>query len=327
MTPLDPGRPRRTGAAILFLLAIAVAAAVAAVYYLRPRFESHPPLVRLVPDTGVAGLAPFAIVVSDEGMGIRSVTATLGAGGTEHALVNEQLKDPVNERKYTVTLTKLPGLKEGPAVLRVVARDASLWNSFRGNETVFERAITIDVTPPTIELLADDRYIDFGGVGALVYKASPDTAASGVKIGEDFFPGVAGLVQGDPSRFFVLFAHPYNAPADARATLVATDKAGNTREMRLAYELKNVRYKKSTIALSDNFLQGKVEPLVTDVSLRQGPVKELFTDVNERLRKENDAKIAEVTRKVTPAIYWKGAFVQLSNSKVEANFADYRTYT
>ena len=327
MTPLDSSRPRRTGAALLFLLAIVIAAAVAAVYYLRPRFESHPPQVRLVPDTGMVGMGPVDIFVTDEGTGLKSLTATLTAGGTEHTLVSEQLKEPVNERRFTLTLAKLPGLKEGPAVLHIVARDASLWNSFRGNETVLEKPITIDVTPPTIDLVADDRYINFGGVGALVYKASPDTAASGVRIGEQFFPGVPGLVQGDPSRFFVLFAHPYNAPADARATLVATDKAGNTREMRLAYELKNVRYKKSTIALSDNFLHGKVEPLVTDVTLRQGTVKDLFAAVNERMRKENDAKIAEVTRKVTPSIHWKGAFVQLSNSKVEANFADYRTYT
>jgi murein DD-endopeptidase MepM/ murein hydrolase activator NlpD len=33
-----------------------------------------------------------------------------------------------------------------------------------------------------------------------------------------------------------------------------------------------------------------------------------------------------VTKKASPSILWKGAFTQLSNSKVEANFADLRTY-
>ena len=70
--------------------------------------------------------------------------------------------------------------------------------------------------------------------------------------------------------FLALFAHPYNAPPDARPTLVATDKAGNTREMRLTYELKNVKYKKSTIALSENFLQNKIASLIEDVAARQG---------------------------------------------------------
>ena len=63
--------------------------------------------------------------------------------------------------------------------------------------------------------------------------------------------------------------------------LVATDKAGNTREMRLAYELKNVKYKKSTIAISDSFLQNKVAPLLTDVAARQGAPKDVFVAVNK----------------------------------------------
>ena len=114
---------------------------------------------------------------------------------------------------------------------------------------------------------------------------------------------------------------------DADLLLIATDKAGNTREMRLAYELKNVKYKKSTIALSDGFLQNKITPLLADASARQGAPKDVFVAVNKQLRKQNEADITAVTKKTTPAMLWKDAFVQLSNSKVEANFADQRTYT
>ena len=149
---------------------------------------------------------------------------------------------------------------------------------------------------------------------------------SGVKIGEYFFPGFKGQIKDQPERFFVLFAHPYNAPANAKAVLFATDKAGNTKEMALAYELKNVKYRKSTIALSDSFLQNKVVPLV-DAAARQGSPKEVFVAVNKRVRRENEDKILAVTKKASSAILWKGAFTQLSNSKVEANFADLRTYT
>mgnify|MGYP003336790927 CR=1 FL=1 len=63
---------------------------------------------------------------------------------------------------------KLSGLKEGPAVLRVVARDRSYWNLFRGNEAVVEKNIAIDVTPPTIELIADGA--DGGGHDCLVQR-------------------------------------------------------------------------------------------------------------------------------------------------------------
>jgi murein DD-endopeptidase MepM/ murein hydrolase activator NlpD len=313
--------------AILLFVVVILGALIAVAIAMRPRFESDPPEIRLSTSADVVGLAPFEITVSDPGSGLKSVSATLAQGGAEQALASEQFASPVPEKKIAVSLSKVSGLKEGPVVLRVRARDASLAHWFAGNEALVEKTFTVDITPPTLELVADDRYVNFGGVGAIVYRASADTATSGVKMGERFFPGFKGVVKGQPESYFALFAHPYDAAPDAKAVLVATDKAGNTREMRLVYELKNVKYKKSTIALSDAFLQNKVVPLVTDVAKRQGAVKDVFIAVNKQLRKENDEKIREITSKATPSVLWKEAFAQLSNSKVEANFADQRTYT
>ena len=313
--------------ALFFISILLVAAIVAAAIYQRARFERQAPEIKLSTAADVVGLGPLEIVVTDRGVGLKSVSATLTQEGKEHALASEQYAQPIPEKKVPVTLSKISGLKEGPAVLRVTARDASLWRWFGGNEAQLEKKFAIDITPPTLELIADDRYVNFGGVGVIVYKASADTAASGVKIGMRLFPGFQGPIKEHPDHFLAFFAHAYDAPPDAKAVLVATDKAGNTREMPLAYELKNIKYKKSTIAISDNFLQGKVAPLLTDVAARQGAPKDIFVAVNKRLRKENDDRIAAITGKVTPSILWKGAFVQLSNSKVEANFADQRTYT
>ena len=208
-------------------------------------------------------------------------------------------------------------------MLRVTARDASLWHWFKGNETVLEKNVTIDITPPTLELVADDRYVNFGGVGAIVYKPSADTATSGVKIGNYFFPGFAGQVKDHPDHFLALFAHPYNAPPDARATLVATDKAGNTREMRARLraeerEVQEEHHRESATAscrtrsrrCSRTSPRGRARRRI------------VFIAVNKTLRKENEDKITEVTKQATPPMLWKDAFAQLSNSKVEANFAD-----
>jgi murein DD-endopeptidase MepM/ murein hydrolase activator NlpD len=231
------------------------------------------------------------------------------------------------QKKVTVAVTaKLTGVKEGPAVLRISARDRSLWRFFRGNQTVIEKNLTIDITPPTLELLADDPYVNFGGVGVIAYKPSPDTIKSGVQIGKYFFPGYKGQTK-DPGTYLVFFAHPYDVPEAEKAILIATDKAGNTRQMALAYTLKNVKYKKSTIAISDEFIQSKVAPLVTDVAARQKGPKEIFIVVNRALRKENDDKIRTVGQKSADKLLWSGVFSQLTNSKVEANFADARTYT
>ena len=328
MSTFESGTPLRNYRAVLAIVLIVSVGLLGGAYYLRPRFEWEPPQIKLMPDSEVLGVAPMEIVVSDQGAGLKSVTATLTSGGAEHTLASEQYAEPVSEKKITVVLSsKVTGVKEGPAVLRVSARDRSLWNSFRGNETVIQKNVTIDITPPTLELVADDRYVNFGGVGAIVYQASADTATSGVRIGDYFFPGYPGQIKDHPDHYLALFAHPYNVPADTKATLVATDKAGNTREMRLVYELKNVKYKKSTIAISDNFLQSKIAPLLSDVGARQGTPQEVFVRVNKGLRKENEDKIAAITKQSTPSMLWKGAFTQLSNSKVEANFADARTYT
>jgi len=70
-----------------------------------------------------------------------------------------------------------------------------------------------------------------------------------------------------------------------------------------------------------------VAPLLADAASREGAPKDVFVAVNRHLRKENEARIAEVTKNASPTMLWQGAFVQLPNSKVEANFADLRTYT
>jgi len=327
MSTLESESRKKKLPAIMIAFLIVVIGLVGGGYYLAPRFEREAPQVKL-PDAGVLGLAPMEIVVTDRGAGLKSVSATLSMGGTEHTLAAEQYAQPLAEKKIALALpAKLAGVKEGPAVLRVVARDASLWNFFSGNEAVMQKNLTIDVTPPTIELVADDRYVNFGGVGVIVYKASADTATSGVRIGDYFFPGFQGQIKGHADHTLAFFAHAYNVPPEAKARLVATDKAGNTREMPLAYELKDVKYRKSTIAISDSFLQNKIVPLLNDVGARQGTPKEVFVAVNKKLRKENEDKIAAITKKATPAMLWTGAFSQLSNSKVEANFADERTYT
>jgi len=328
MSALEFGRPKRRfipgRGFFLILLSIVI---VGGGIWLLPRFEWHKPQIKLSPDTDIIGLGPIEIEAADRGSGLKSFSVSLKSGEADFPLLSEQYDQPVTQKKFTVALSsKLTGLKEGPAVLNVRARDRSLWSFFRGNESAIVRNVTIDITPPTIELIADDRYINFGGAGLIVYKASPDTVKSGIKIGDYFFPGYQGQVKNHPDHYLAFFAHPYNVAGSERATLVATDKAGNSREMKLAYQVMNVNYRKSTISVSDQFIETKIAPLLDDVGARRGSLKEIFIRVNQRLRKENDDKITAITQKSAPTILWQGAFRQLSNSKVEANFADARTY-
>lgn len=328
MSALEFNRPRRRlipGRGFFYALLVVII--IAGGYLTVPRFEWHKPEIQITPDTDTIGLGALEISVIERGSGLKSFAAILSSGGTEYPLAAEQYDQPVMEKKLSVMpASKLTGAKEGPAVLRISAKDRSSWNWFRGNETIIQKNVTLDISPPSLELIADDRYINFGGVGVIVFKPSPDTAKAGVKIGNYFFPAYKGQIKEHPDYYTAFFAHPYNVAEDDKAVLLAADKAGNTREMKLVYELKNVKYKKSTIPIADDFIQNKVAPLLNDVGARQGSPKEVFIRVNKGLRKENEEKIKAITQKSTPTLLWQGAFSQLTNSKVEANFADARTY-
>src|SRR5690606_34670998 len=119
-------------------------------------------------------------------------------------------------------------------------------------------------------------------------------------------------------------AYPYNVPAGETITLVAEDAAGNRKTASVPYRLKTIPYRKSNINISDNFIRDVITPLAGDSA--NADAKTAFLSVNSKLRKENDATIRNATSKSDSAILWEGPVRQLSNSKVEANSADERTY-
>jgi len=58
----------------------------------------------------------------------------------------------------------------------------------------------------------------------------------------------------------------------------------------------------------------------------QGDSVRTFVEINNNLRKKNHETITRLAAQSPGQFLWKGAFLQLSNSKVESFFADRRTY-
>ena len=116
MSTLSSDRSRGKASVVVVLLLIVIAALAAGAWYLRPRFEADPPQLSLSPDTDAVGLAPLELQVTDKGAGLKSVTVTLSQGGADHPLAAEQVSQPPGEKKIVVSLAKLAGVKEGPAV-------------------------------------------------------------------------------------------------------------------------------------------------------------------------------------------------------------------
>jgi murein DD-endopeptidase MepM/ murein hydrolase activator NlpD len=283
---------------------------------LEPAFAAlgHPArAVTLVLDAPAANLAAVEVRVVQQGTPRTVLSEDLGPAATR------TLRKPV-----TLDAAALK-LQEGPAELEVDARDA-LWRPRPPRGPRLVHRFTVDLTPPTLEFKAATGYIKHAGAGIVVYRPA-GAARSGVRVGSEFFPGVAGLSQ-DPAVHVALFAVPYNGPETAPA-VVAVDEAGNERVIGVPVTFLPTRFPKDTIALTEAFLRRKVPELVPQTSgtATAEELLQAFLRVNGEGRKGFEAKIREIGRgESSPKPLWTGPFRQQSNTKVFANFPEERTY-
>ena len=308
------------------LMLIIIAVVIAFGIMILPKFEWSSPEVQFVNSNSDIGLKPFEIFVKDEGKGLKNVKIYISDDKKEIMLVDKNYNRDTHKDKILIDLDKKIGISEGKAKLKVVAEDYSKFNFFRGNRTKVEKEVTLDLTPPNSNELSSVQYLTHGGSGFIIYKASKDSVQSGIKIGDYFFPGYSGYFK-DPTLYVCFFAYPYDLENDEEIYLYAVDGAGNERSIPVHYNPLPANYKESDIEISEKFITRKMQPLLEeDVPENDDMLKEIFLKVNSKMREENNNKIEEITKKSTNKRLWSGKFEQLSNSKVEANFADKRTY-
>jgi hypothetical protein len=309
-----------------FFYFIVIVLLVGAVIYIYPEIEWHPPQIDIKLASDYVGLKPFDVQIKDKGKGLKRVNISLKDENGESILADKVYDSPVKEDTFTIGLDpKKLGIKDGPAELSVRAEDRSHLKLFRGNKTDVSKKITIDLVPPKAEVVSGDQYINHGGSGLVIYKESEDVTRSGVEVGEYFFPGHRGYFE-DQNIYLAFFAFPYTLSPGDSISLIAEDAAGNTKKVNIPHRLKNVKYKKSDINVSDNFIQEKMASLLGEESSKDQDLKVIFLKVNRDLRKKNNDEIRKIGEKTSEQILWNGQFHQLTNSQVEANFADDRTY-
>ncbi len=316
--------PKRfTGVAgILFVLVILIAGGV----FVFRQFEWYPPRIQVHLEGSTLGRRPFVVRIHDGGTGLAYVSISLVAGGESSPIHFREFESSVESAEIPLELDPARHkLKDGPAVLTITAADRSYWSLFRGNKASFEKNVTMDFRPPSLEVIADDRYVTQGGSGLVTYKVSPDTARSGIKIADYFFPAYRdSAADGDVHLAF--FSHPYDVPPSERAMIVAEDHAGNTRHAPLVYNVRPLRYRSVKVEVSDSFIRDKIGPLLTEAGGYGGSPQEQFLKVNDQLRQANEDNIRKTCQGSAPMKLWTGRFTQLPNSAVQANFADRRSY-
>ena len=314
---------RLTGLQGLAVLALAV---VLGGFLVLWQFEWHPPRIEAALEGNALGRRPFVVAVHDRGKGLRQVSVSLAAAGQSVSLYQREFEAAVESSEIPVQIDPAQhGLKDGPAVLTVTARDRSYWGFFRGNRTEWTKEVALDFTPPLVELIDGDRYLTQGGTGFVTYRTSPDTERSEIRIDRYSFPGYGGHLP-DPRGFLAFFSHPYDVPVSQRAVIVAEDRAGNTREFPLDYAVRPLKYRESDVPISDDFIRYKIGPLLADAGGDAGSPRERFLKVNRDMRRANAETITRICQDSAPKKLWSGRFRQLANSSVEAYFADHRSY-
>jgi hypothetical protein len=319
--------------AVLVLLSAVILLAAGTFWWLK--FEHHAPQVSLPVAVDVLGRkTPFDIDVRTDPPGLRGVTVRLQAGGVNFELLNETYPalswrgSGLAEKRVHVETDLLPlKVPEGPATLEVYA-ESYAWHILPpARAPLLSRPLTVRLTPPKVELLTTQHNIRLGGVDVAVFRQSPETARSGIEVDKYFFPAITGYFA-DPTIALAFFAIPQDLTADVRPRLIASDAVDNQREVYLPCNIKPRRFAERTLAVDDDFLTRKVPEIEHDNGLPiEADLLKGYLFINGDLRRQNDARIRELTASSVPEPLWDGPFRRQPNAASLSSFADRRTYT
>jgi murein DD-endopeptidase MepM/ murein hydrolase activator NlpD len=228
----------------------------------------------------------------------------------------------------------VPELQAGGARIIVSATRQSFLKlrTFSGSAS---KDLQVRLEPPRIAVTSTHHHLNHGGSEMVMYQVKPPDVQSGVRVGDIEYPGfpVSGGGDADPSLRVAFFALLYNQPLNTPVVAFARDEAGNQARATFVDNVFEKPFKRSRIELDDKFLN-RVVPEILEQSheLKMPSPAEgsdmlpAFLKINGELRRINNDQIAALASKTSPKQLWRGPFVQLGNSQVEASFADHRTY-
>ncbi|MBI4635987.1 MAG: M23 family metallopeptidase [Candidatus Rokubacteria bacterium] len=215
------------------------------------------------------------------------------------------------------------GLREGGAVIELWSRD-DFWRPLRFDDrAVLTLPVTIDLTPPRLELLGATQYVSPGGAGLVAFRAE-GAAHAEARAGTLAFPS---FPLGPPERGarVALIALPWDLQPGTPLGIAARDEAGNVATRGLPVEVRPRRFPHETIEVRDAFLQAKVPELLPQHPPSR-PLIEGFLVINREQRRQAEEAKRRIGSTTAEAPLWEGAFLQPRNTKVFANFAETRTY-
>jgi murein DD-endopeptidase MepM/ murein hydrolase activator NlpD len=225
----------------------------------------------------------------------------------------------------------VPELQQGSATITVTATRTSFLR-LRQVEASATRDVQIRLEPPRISVVSTKHYLNHGGSEFVVYRATPADVESGVRVGDVEYRGFPGSGAGlsDPGVKVAFFALLHDQPLHSPVLAFARDAAGNEAHVPFIDQVFEKPFRKSQIVVDDAYFNRVVPDILehTPGLKVDNPSDPLagFLAVNGELRRRNAVQIVALTSNSAPELLWKGPFMQLGNSQVEAAFADDRTY-
>ena len=308
---------------------------VPAAWFLLTRLEGDAPKVEIDLLSHYLGRSQdISISVSDADSGLRQLWVGLFKDGKEIVLYDETFPSAgflgggtANDASAKIPVAPLDlGISDGDATLRLVVRDYSWRDWWKGNKTYLAKPIVIDTRVPGIEVFTNAHNINQGGAGLIIFRTSETCSQSGVQVGNNFFPGYAGYFK-DPNIYLAFFALGYEQGRDTPMHLTAVDQAGNQGKSGFNYYIRRKKFRKDRINISDGFLNKKL-PDFDSFSAQDSKMSAVdrFLAINRDLRQANYQKIVEVCRNTDNNLHWQGVFLRLPNAANRARYADHRTY-
>ena len=300
--------------------------------------DRRPPTVTFSKPFDVVGSkTALRLHVEDARSGLKHVSVTIEQGDELYIIVDRKFEKPRwltvwmggPEKRFDLDLVpyadrEIPR-KEGAATLIITAEDYSWRRVSEGNREDIVYEFRTKFRAPQLERISSRHVINQGGAELIRYKVSDDAVHHGIEVGGVFYPGYS--VPGSDDHFSML-AFPFSETEHIQIFLVARDQAENYSKVPVPYDLVKKAWRQRKINIDDGFIQRTVHPLIAQSPEidESGDLLSDFLAANTTLRNVTHRRLVDIAQETRPRRLWSGRFLQMSNSQVQALFADRRDY-
>jgi len=183
--------------------------------------------------------------------------------------------------------------------------------------------VLVNLEPPRVVADGAQHYINQGGAELVTFTVSGYWTDSGVKVGSHkyrSFPMPGGK---NENERFCLFAFPWDTPENTVPLVYASNPAGQEVTTQFWYRIKPKKFRQRELELTDAFLDKAINEIDPGIA---GDKLQRFLYINGEIRGRDNTLLAGLRDQTEKRFLWSPPFQQLSNSKVEAFFADVRSY-